>query len=316
MLSRAMKTKTSFKILLCLPLLLAALAGCSARREVVVYTSQDEVYADPIFKEFTKRTGVPVRAVYDSEAVKTVGMANRLMAERVHPACDLFWNNEEFRTRLLAAEGIFDATEGWVPLGHRSRRIVVNTDLVKIMHYPRSPEELTNSFWRGHVAIAYPMFGTTSTYFLALRQALREPRWLAWCTTLMANKPLLVDGNSVVVKFVTSGQAWVGLTDSDDIQAAQKEGAPLKALDLNRASLLIHNTLGLIAQAPHPAEARQLMEFLRSPEVARELMATGALEGMEDGNDASYTLKVDWEAMLRDVEPATATMQSIFLRSQ
>src|SRR5690242_7365186 len=74
---------------------------------VVVYTSQDEVYADPIFKDFEKQTGIQVRPVYDSEAVKTVGLVNRLFAEQNHPQCDVFWNNEELRTRLLAAKGMF-----------------------------------------------------------------------------------------------------------------------------------------------------------------------------------------------------------------
>ena len=301
---------------LALLLLAHLLAGCSpAGREVVVYTSQDEMYADPIFKEFTKRTGIPVRALYDSESVKTVGLANRLRSERAHPACDLFWNNEEFRTRQLAAEGIFDPVAGWIPLGHRSRRIVVNTDIVRALNYPKSPFDLTNSYWRGHFAIAYPMFGTTSTYFLALRQAIGDARWRVWCTNLVANQPLLVDGNSLVVKFVRNGQAWAGLTDSDDISSAQENGAPLEGLPLNHASLLIHNTLGLIANAPHPAEARQLMEFLRSPEVARELMNSKALEAMEDGNDGTYTLHVKWDRVLQDVDEATAAMQAIFLRN-
>ena len=41
-----------------------------------------------------------VRAVYDSEAVKTVGLVNRLIAEKANPQCDLFWNNEEFGLHL------------------------------------------------------------------------------------------------------------------------------------------------------------------------------------------------------------------------
>ena len=53
----------------------------SSKEEVIVYTSQDQVYAEPIFREFEKETGIKVRPVYDSEAVKTVGLANRLLAE-------------------------------------------------------------------------------------------------------------------------------------------------------------------------------------------------------------------------------------------
>src|SRR5688572_18702490 len=59
-------------------MLLPALAKVKARsqtRQVVVYTSQDQVYAEPILREFENETGITVKAVYDSEAVKTVGLA-------------------------------------------------------------------------------------------------------------------------------------------------------------------------------------------------------------------------------------------------
>ncbi len=89
----------------CLPFLVS----CSKQNgsTVVVYASQDEVFAEPIFKDFERQTGIKVLPVYDSEAVKTVGLANRLLAETSHPQCDVFWNNEELRTRELAARNVF-----------------------------------------------------------------------------------------------------------------------------------------------------------------------------------------------------------------
>ena len=88
-----------------LGLALLPLLGCRPQdpNAVVVYAAQDQVYAEPIFKQFTAETGLKVRAAYDSEAVKTVGLANRLLAERTRPQCDVFWGNEEMRTRQLAA---------------------------------------------------------------------------------------------------------------------------------------------------------------------------------------------------------------------
>src|SRR6266702_1355334 len=127
--------------------------------QVVVYCAQDQVYAEPIFNAFEKETGFTVRAVYDNEAVKTVGLANRLVAERPHPQCDLFWGNEEMRTRQLAAQNVFRETNGWVAFGYRSRRVVINTNLLAIDSAPRSLLELTNARWQAKIAIAYPQFG-------------------------------------------------------------------------------------------------------------------------------------------------------------
>ena len=46
------------------------LLSCRAKpsAEVVIYAAQDQVYAEPILKEFEQQTGIKVRAIYDSEA--------------------------------------------------------------------------------------------------------------------------------------------------------------------------------------------------------------------------------------------------------
>src|SRR5580692_5493034 len=125
-------------------------AGCgkSGAPTVIVYTSQDEVFAEPIFREFETQTGIQVRPVYDSEAVKTVGLVNRLLTEQSNPQCDVFWNNEEFRTRQLAAHDTFRATNAWTHLGYRTRRIVINTNLLSAANTPRAFSDATNSIYR------------------------------------------------------------------------------------------------------------------------------------------------------------------------
>ena len=77
-------------------LFVAALAalqiGCSAEdpkpagratpkrtpREVIVYTALDRQFSEPILKDFEDKTGIRVRPVFDTEAVKTVGLVNQL----------------------------------------------------------------------------------------------------------------------------------------------------------------------------------------------------------------------------------------------
>lgn len=282
---------------------------------VVIYTSQDEEYADPIFKDFQKQTGIQVRPVYDSEAVKTVGLVNRLLTERANPQCDVFWNNEEMRTRLLAERGIFRQTNGWMLLGYRTRRIVVNTNLLPLAKAPRTFSDATNAAWRGKVALAYPLFGTTSTHFLALRQRWGDAAWQDWCRALVANKALLVDGNSVVVKMAGGGEIWFGFTDSDDIASEQKEGMPVVALPMTDENLVLHNTAGVIRGCPHPAAAQRLLDYLASPEVQQKLLQAKALESATVADTNSVTgLNVDWPDLLKNLETGTEEMKKIFLR--
>ena len=289
-------------------------AGCTGdqKNTVVVYAAQDQVYAEPIFAEFTRQTGIRVRPVFDSEAVKSVGLANRLLAEQANPQCDLFWGNEELRARQLAARGVFRPANGLAAFGYRTRRIVVNTNRLALAQAPRSLSELTNAVWRGKVALGYPLFGTTATHFMALRQLWGPEKWQAWCQALQDNKPFLVDGNSVVVKLVARGEALLGLTDSDDIAAAQREGLPVFALPTDPETLAIPNTLGLVRGAPHPAAADRLFAFLQTDGVVARLIRENALEGSQPGGVAG--LKVDWARLIAETGGAEETLRKVFLR--
>jgi iron(III) transport system substrate-binding protein len=280
---------------------------------LIVYAAQDQIYAEPILKDFEKQTGIKVRAVYDSEATKTVAIANRLLAERDHPQCDVYWGNEELRTRQLASRNIFRETNGWAAFGYRSRRMVASA-AAGAPATPDSLVELTNPAYRGKIALAYPLFGTTAAHFLALRQHWGESNWLAWCRALAANKPFLVDGNSVAVKFVARNEAVIALTDSDDIAAENREGTRVKALPISGETLLIPNTVAVVRNARHPAVAQLLFEYLQTRAVTERLVQAGALEGAWAADVWSATLKPDWEAIIRDLDSATATLQKIFLR--
>lgn len=98
-------------VLLCLGLVL--ICGCckgkadgKQHQEVVVYTSMDMVYRQPVFNAFEKETGIKVLAVYDSEATKTIGLVNRLIAEEDNPRADVFWNAETGKTITLKKKGV------------------------------------------------------------------------------------------------------------------------------------------------------------------------------------------------------------------
>ena len=303
-------------IVILVMLLLPVVGWLKQRRgeHVVAYCAQDQVYAEPIFREFSRQTGIEVRAVYDSEAVKTVGIANRLLAERRHPQCDVFWGNEELRARQLAAQNVFRETNGWAAVGYRSRRIVINTNRLSLAAAPRSLLELTNKTWRGKVALAYPQFGTTATHFHALRQRWGDTLWEAWCRALAANRPLLVDGNSIVVRMVGRGEAWIGLTDSDDVAAGQKEGLPVIPLPMTHETLLIPNTIGVVRDGPHPEAAERLSQYLQRREVVQQLIVAHALEGLSVADVSTPTLQVHWDDLLRDLEGTTAKLNHIFLR--
>jgi iron(III) transport system substrate-binding protein len=262
-------------------LLILIVAGCGkSERAVVVYTSQDQIYAEPILAEFTKETGIKVLPVFDSESVKTAGLLQRLLAEKGNPRADVFWSNEEMFYRQMIQRGALDSNL-WARVGYRARRLIINTNLVHAADMPQSLEELTGPKWTGKVALAYPVYGTTAAHMAALREFWGDAKWKKWIDALAANKPFIVDGNSVVVRMVGAGEALVGLTDSDDLAAGLRNHLPIAAAPASEKAdefLRIPNCVGMVAGAPHPSEAKAFVEFVQSEKIARELVNDHALE--------------------------------------
>ena len=253
--------------------------------------------------------------LFDSEAVKTVGLANRLLAERANPRCDVFWSNEELRTRQLQSRGVLADGDDWRRFGHRSRRMVINTNLVDRSEAPASLVALTNQIFRGRIALAYPLFGTTATHFMALRQAWGPEPWRVWCRALMKNQPLIVDGNSVVVQLVGMGEVGIGLTDSDDIAAGRRNGLPIAQLPLTADMMRIPNTAALVRGAPHPESGRRLLDHLSSAATLHALAECDALESQVDSEFETETIQPDWEQLIDEIPAATKALKAVFLRS-
>jgi iron(III) transport system substrate-binding protein len=69
------------------------LFGCSSREQdrVVVYVSEDQVFSEPILRDFERETGIRVKAVFDTKEAKSTGVMNRLMAEKNNPQADVYW---------------------------------------------------------------------------------------------------------------------------------------------------------------------------------------------------------------------------------
>ncbi len=275
-------------------LMLISLTACpsvKSQRAVVVYTSLDQPFSEPIFRDFENLTGIKVRAVYDVEAAKTTGLVNRLLAERERPQADVFWSSEYAQTILLKNEGALasydspsaadipkdyrDPENYWTGFAARARVIIVNTKLVSPDRYPERLVDLLDPSWgEGEVGIANPLFGTTATHAAALFAILGTDEAKQFFTTLLERKVRIVAGNSVVRDMVVSGELKVGLTDTDDAYIAVAKGEPVKIIfpdQKGMGTLLIPNTVALIKGAPNPEEGKRLIDFLLSLETEAKL---------------------------------------------
>src|SRR5712692_4993076 len=230
------------KQILVIAVLVALTPACKrGTQEVVVYTSVDQVFSEPVFKEFERKSGVAVRAVFDTEETKSTGVLNRLIAEAQHPQADVFWSNDPVRPFLLIKRGMaepyfspsasdlpaaFRAADGtWTDFAARARVLLVNKKRVTPGEMPRSIRDLANPRWKGQTAIANPLFGTTTMHVAALFTTWGEEQARAFLTSLKANHVRIVSSNGEVKRLVATSEVAFGLADTDDAFEALKEGA-------------------------------------------------------------------------------------------
>ena len=260
--------------------------------EVVIYTALDRQFSEPILNDFTAKTGIEVRAAYDTESTKTVGLVSRIRSEANRPRCDVFWNNEILNTLRLEEEGLLqpchppqgqhypqqyrDPDGYWYGFAARARVIIVNTNLVPEDEMPLSINDLVNPQWTGKIGIAKPLFGTTASHVACLFALLGEQAARELLVSFKANDIVVAAGNKTCAVMVGRGQLAFGLTDTDDALIELEEGKPVRIVfpDARKGemgTLLLPNTLAVIKGAPHPVAAEKLINYLLSPEVEARL---------------------------------------------
>ena len=263
---------------------------CHAGNEVIVYTSEDKIFSEPVLQAFEKKTGIKVRAIYDTEETKSTGLANRLIAEKDNPQADVFWSGEPVRPVLLKIKGlttpyvssaaadipkIYKDTEGhWTGFSARARIILYNSNLVSMDERPLSIFDLAKPMWRGQVAIANPLFGTTSVHMAALFIILGDEKARKFLHDLKANGVKIVSSNSEVRRLVARGEVKVGITDTDDANVAVREGSAVKIVYPDQSgmgTLIMPNMVCLIKNSPNQENGKKLIDYLVSSEVEKSL---------------------------------------------
>jgi len=260
----------------------------------VAYTSVDQVFSEPIFRAFERKTGIEVRAVFDTEETKSTGVLNRLIAERARPRADLFWSGDPVRPFSLlkrgmavpiaasSLAGIPAAFRGgqrrWAGSAARARVLLVNTRLVPKAQTPRSIRALADPRFKGRAALANPLFGTTTMHMAALFTHWGEARARAFLEQLKANEVRVAASNGEVKRLVVAGEVAFGLTDTDDANEALKQGAPVRVVYPDQqgdGALVMPTAVVLIKGGPNPDAAQRLAAYLLSA-AAEEQMARAA----------------------------------------
>jgi len=252
---------------------------------LVVYCSHDSVYSEPIIRLFEERTGIRVTFVPDTEASKSLGFVQKLIAEKDKPRCDVFWNNEQLGTMDLADAGVLEPYQGegaaripaaykdaqglWTGFAARMRVWIVNTDRM-----PATAEAVGDRLDGGdlsRVGIAKPLYGTTRTHYTVLWHKWGGDTARGWHRLMRDRGIKQYPGNGPVKNQVASGALDFGLTDTDDFfdavdQRKRVDMVPFAFQDTGEA-IVIPNTVAIIKGTRRLNDAKKLVDFLLSEEV-------------------------------------------------
>jgi len=272
---------------------LFCLSACTASSDqVVVYCTVDQVFSEPILRDFEEEAGITVRAVFDTEETKSTGVMNRLIAEKDNPQCDLFWSGDPLRNVVLQSEGITapykseqtdlipvhfkEKGDHWTGFSARARVLIYNKTLIPADSLPQSILELTRPQYKGQFTIANPLFGTTTFHIAALFTVLGNATAEQWMVDLKKNQVIIATSNGDVKKRVMTGELAFGLTDTDDAFEAKKESSDVDFIFLDQepggvGTLIMPNALSMMKDSPNSENGKKLMDYLLSRQTEAKL---------------------------------------------
>jgi len=256
---------------------------------VIVYVSEDQVFSEPILRDFEKETGITVKAAYDTEEAKSTGAMNRLIAEKDNPQADVYWANEPVRAEVLKQKGIsmpyvspnakdipmvFKDPDGyWTGFSARARVLVVNNS---VKDEPGTILAYMDPRRKGKSVITNPLFGTTTAEIAALFTIWGDEQVREFMAAMKRNGVAISTNNGESADFVASGQYDFSLVDSDDVVNRMRQGKPVTMVYPDQGEngigcFIVPNAAVLIKGGPHPDAARKLIDYLLSRETERKL---------------------------------------------
>ncbi len=257
--------------------------GCRSEGPVplVVYCAHDSIFSEEILRRFERETGIPISIRFDTEATKSLGLVQQLIAEKAHPRCDVFWNNEVLGTLDLLDAGVLQPYQGagyaripagfkdpdghWAGFAARLRVSIVNTDVMEAT--PAAIDQRFQADDLSRVVVAKPLYGTTLTHYSLLWELWGGDRLRQWHEETRRRGLQEATGNAQVKDLVAAGVCDVGWTDTDDYFVARDAGEPVGMVPVRiagGATISIPNSVAIIRGTGQLDQAQRLVDFLLS----------------------------------------------------
>jgi len=248
---------------------------------ITVYSGRGEALVGQLYQQFTRDTGIEVRARYGDSAQ----LAAALLEEGRNSPADVFFSHDAGALGAVAAQGMlatlpnqslgqvpskFRAWDGsWVGVSGRARVIVYNTNMLSASDLPDTVWGLTDPRWQGKIGWV-PTNASLQAAVTAMRVLEGEAAARQWLEGIKANNPRVFSGNAPIVEAVISGELQVGLVNQYYLYGIIKDRGPVTAANYHPrggGSGAIVNVagVGILNTARNASAAQQLVDYLLSP---------------------------------------------------
>ncbi len=283
---------------LILPLMAVVLVGCasfsaSSQAEdagsLIIYSGRSESLVRPVIEQFAQVSGIKVEVRYGN----TAELAATLLEEGKNSPADVFYAQDPGGLGAVANAGLlavlpdetlekvesrFRSAQGlWVGISGRARVVVYNSQRLQPEDLPADLFGFTDPRWKGKIGWA-PTNASFQAMVTAMRQMWGEEKTRQWLLGILANQPVVYDGNTAIVAAVGSGEIEVGFVNHYYLYRFLKEqGDSFAARNhfLNNGgpdSLVMVSGIGRLAAGKNEENALKFIHFLLSP-VAQQYFA-------------------------------------------
>jgi iron(III) transport system substrate-binding protein len=298
--------------------LAAVAAGCrrDARTPIVLYSPHGRDLLGLVEKTYEARhPNVDVRWL----DMGSQEVYDRVRSEKANPQADVWFGGPNTIFARGARDGLLEPYRpSWAaaiaPESRQARDfyfgayrtpavLVYNSGAVTTADAPRDWDDLLDPRWKGKILIRYPIAsGTMRAIFgMILERSLGQTgsidRGFAWLLRLDAQTKEYVMNASVLVEKIARREGLVTVWDLPDVLLEMRRSKDLAYVFPASGTPVIDDAVGLVAGAKHPKQARELIEWIGSPEA--QLAAARNAYRLPSRTDLPARDLPDWA---RDVE--------------
>ncbi len=158
--------------------------------------------------------------------------------------------------------GAVDPAGHWAAIYVRQYVIAYNTRLVKGDEAPKRWEDLLEPRWKGRLALDE----RDVEWYAAMLDYWGRDKGLRFMRALTRQMPQRRQGHQALTRQLAAGDFSLALVHASETEAQKRAGLPVDWVKTLDPTVTSATRVAISAQAPHPAAARLLVDFLLSRE--------------------------------------------------